>query len=408
MTTRSPFLSAFAIRSFRFQWPADLLASWALEMEILILNWFVLVETQSVTMLAMFAGLQYLGSLIAPAMGALADRVGRKRTLASLRALYACLALLVMTLDLTGTLEANYLFVIAAFAGLVRPSDLVMRNALIGDTMPAEKLANAMGLSRTTMDTARMTGAIAGAGLLVSLGLGYAYAFVAVLYLASFCMTLGVAHVAAPGEPLTRPNPFRQVIDGLGYVMRTPALLALMWLAFLVNMTGFPFVSNSGLLSYVAREIYELDATGLSHLAASFGIGSLIASVAMAATGGAQKPIRLTFIGAVAWHLLLIPYGFAETKLEGLIILGLIGFAQGLAMISMAVALLRLADAQLRGRVMGVRMLAVYGLPIGLAMSGPLTEAVGFQTAVFAASGLGLCTMGLIAWTWRTALFRDT
>jgi hypothetical protein len=221
-------------------------------------------------------------------------------------------------------------------------------------------------------------------------------------------MTLGVAHVAAPGEPLTRPNPFRQVIDGLGYVMRTPALLALMWLAFLVNMTGFPFVSNSGLLSYVAREIYELDATGLSHLAASFGIGSLIASVAMAATGGAQKPIRLTFIGAVAWHLLLIPYGFAETKLEGLIILGLIGFAQGLAMISMAVALLRLADAQLRGRVMGVRMLAVYGLPIGLAMSGPLTEAVGFQTAVFAASGLGLCTMGLIAWTWRTALFRDT
>jgi hypothetical protein len=61
MTTRSPFLSAFAIRSFRFQWPADLLASWALEMEILILNWFVLVETQSVTMLAMFAGLQYMG-----------------------------------------------------------------------------------------------------------------------------------------------------------------------------------------------------------------------------------------------------------------------------------------------------------------------------------------------------------
>jgi hypothetical protein len=180
-----------------------------------------------------------------------------------------------------------------------------------------------------------------------------------------------------------------------------------MWLAFLVNFTGFPLVSNSGLLSYVAREVYGLDATGLSHLAASFGIGSLIAAIAMAATGGAKKPVRLTFIGAVGWHLLLIPYGFAETKLEGLIILALIGFAQGVALISMAVALLRLAEARLRGRVMGVRMLAVYGLPIGLILTGPLTETLGFQTAVFIASGVGLCMIGLIGWNWRVALFRD-
>ena len=32
----------------RFQWPADLLMSWAFEMETLILGWYVLVETGSV------------------------------------------------------------------------------------------------------------------------------------------------------------------------------------------------------------------------------------------------------------------------------------------------------------------------------------------------------------------------
>ncbi len=407
MNDRAPFLSAFGIRSFRFQWPADLLASWALEMEVLILNWFVLVETQSVTMLALFAGLQYLGSLIAPAMGALADRVGRKRTLASLRALYALLAILVMSLDFSGALSPIYLFLIAAFAGLIRPSDLVMRNALIGDTMPAGRLANAMGLSRTTMDSARMAGALAGAGLLVTLGLGYAYAVVATLYLASFCLTLGVAHVDASGGAISRINPFRQVVDGLAYVARTPAVLALMWLAFLVNLTGFPLVSNSGLLSYVAREVYGLDATGLSHLAASFAIGSLTASIVMAATGGARRPVVLTFVGAVAWHLLLIAYGFATTKQEGLVVLGLIGAAQGFSMISMAVALLRLADPKLRGRVMGVRMLAVYGLPIGLAIAGPAAGALGFQTTVFLGAGFGLATILLIAVKWRRALFQD-
>lgn len=404
MSSRTPFLAAFSVRSFRFQWPADLLSSWALEMEVLILNWYVLVETGSVTALALFAGLQYLGALIAPAMGALADRVGRKRTLATLRALYACMALLVMSLDFAGALEPLYLFAIAAVAGLVRPSDLVMRNALIGDTMPGGSLANAIGLSRTTMDSARMAGALAGAGLLVALGLGFAYAVVAALYILSFVLTLRVAHVANE-DAAPPPRPLRQVMDGLAYVIRTPALLALMWLAFLVNLTGFPLVSNSGLLSYVAREVYGLDANGLSHLAASFAVGSLLASVVMAATGGARRPVVLTFVGAAIWHLLLIGFGFATTKTEGLVVLALIGAAQGFAMISMAVALLRLTDGRLRGRVMGVRMLAVYGLPIGLALAGPLVEGFGFQAAVFGAAGFGLAAMGAIAWRWRKALF---
>ncbi len=42
------------------------------------------------------------------------------------------------------------------------------------------------------------------------------------------------------------------------------------------------------------------------------------------------------------------------------------GFFQSFCMIPMAVLLLRVANPALRGRVMGVRMLAVYGMPIGL------------------------------------------
>ena len=43
-------LAPFRIRSYRFQWPADLLTSWAFEMETIILGWYVLVETNSVVM----------------------------------------------------------------------------------------------------------------------------------------------------------------------------------------------------------------------------------------------------------------------------------------------------------------------------------------------------------------------
>ena len=53
-------LSAFApfrVRSYRFQWPADLLTSWALEMEMIIFGWYVLVETGSVVYFTIFGAL---------------------------------------------------------------------------------------------------------------------------------------------------------------------------------------------------------------------------------------------------------------------------------------------------------------------------------------------------------------
>ena len=45
------------------------------------------------------------------------------------------------------------------------------------------------------------------------------------------------------------------------------------------------------------------------------------------------------------------------------------GFVQSFCMVPMAVILLRTADPAFRGRVMGVRMLAVYGLPLRLLLS---------------------------------------
>lgn len=66
-------LAPFRVRSFRFQWPADLLISWAFEMEVLILGWYVLVETGSVVLLTLYASLLYIGTLVAPMFGVIGD-----------------------------------------------------------------------------------------------------------------------------------------------------------------------------------------------------------------------------------------------------------------------------------------------------------------------------------------------
>src|SRR5260370_19898927 len=70
----------------------------------------------------------------------------------------------------------------------------------------------------------------------------------------------------------------------------------------------------------------------------------------------------------------------------------LAGFSQSLTMISIAVILMRTASEHFRGRVMGVRMLAIYSLPLGLLAAGALIDEIGFAATgtLYAAAGLAL------------------
>ena len=80
-----PALAPLRTRAFRYQWPADLATAWALEMETLILGWYVLVESGSVVMLTLFGALMYAGTLLSPLIGTLGDRIGLRRLLAGMR-----------------------------------------------------------------------------------------------------------------------------------------------------------------------------------------------------------------------------------------------------------------------------------------------------------------------------------
>jgi len=403
MSNRSP-IAAFQVASFRFQWPSDLLTSWAFEMETLILGWYVLVETGSLLWLTVFASLQFLGTLLAPLSGVVADRLGRRTMLCVMRALYTLLAASLAVLALTDVLTPYYVFGVAFVAGLIKPSDLVMRNALIGDTMPTALLMNAMGISRTTMDSARIAGALIGAGLFSQLGIGVAYVVVTAFYLASFALSFGVsrARPAARSQTEAGPSPWRELKDGLRYVFATPTVLAVMLLAFLVNVTAYPL--THALLPYVAKEVYVIDENGLSHLVAAFAAGALVGSIVMAALGS-RRPARVMIINILLWFAFLAAFGQMESKLPGFVILLICGFFQSMAMVSMSVTLLYATATAYRGRVMGVRMLVVYGLPVGLLASAVLIEWLGFSGMAAVYCGVGMLACIGAAVKWRRILF---
>src|SRR5688500_10232841 len=111
-------LAPFAVRSFRFQWPADLATSLSFEAEALILGWYILTTTGSVQLLVVFGALAWGGSLFSPFFGILGDRVGVRNLVLATRAAYAGLSLVLTLLILGGRLEVWHVFVLYGIAGV--------------------------------------------------------------------------------------------------------------------------------------------------------------------------------------------------------------------------------------------------------------------------------------------------
>jgi len=400
---RPSALAPFRIRNYRFQWPADLLTSWAFEMETLILGWYVLVETGSVLLLTLFASLSYVGTLVAPMFGVVGDRIGHRDLLAMMRATYAVLAAVLMTLALSGQLSPLVVCGIAALMGVVRPSDLGVRGALVATIMPHDQLIGAISLSRTTMDTARIAGALSGAGLFAALGMGPAYVAIVGLYVIATILTLCVVAPAKPhasdeavNEALRR-SPLRDLKEGVAYCWTTPRMQATLWIAFLANLTAYPL--TNGLLPFIARTIYGTNQTGLGYLSASFAIGSLIGSIVLSLIGGIRVA-RLMIASTVLWYATLLLFVQMQTVSTAIACLVVAGFSQSLAMISIAVILMRTSSEHFRGRVMGVRMMVIYGLPLGLLAAGTLIDEIGFVATgtLYAVSGMAMMLAVILHW----------
>jgi len=406
--SRSAALAPFRIRNYRFQWPADLLTSWAFEMEALVLGWYIMVETGSVLLLTVLASLNYVGTLIAPVFGVIGDRIGHRGLLAAMRAAYAVLAGTLMALAFAGQLAPHYVMIIVAVMGLIRPSDLGVRGALVADIIPPEGLVGAISVSRTTMDTARIAGALSGTGLFAALGIGPAYVAIVCLYLIATVLTLCVRPPAkakaiedATGDLLTR-SPLRDMKEGVAYVWTSPRMRAALWVAFLANVTAYPI--TNGFLPYVARDIFHTHQTGLGYLSASFAFGSLIGSMTLSVASGIPAA-RLLNGATVTWYAMLLVFAEIRSLSAAMVCLMLMGIAQSMSMISIAVILMRAAAERFRGRVMGVRMMVIYGLPLGLLAAGSLIDLIGYSATATLYAALGLAFMLAIAVRWREDLW---
>ena len=387
---------------YKFVWPTEALSLWAMEMETIVLAIFVLRDTNSPFLVGLIGALRVAGTLLGPFYGWMVDRYNPKLLQVCVRFFGILLAITLTTLIITDSLLLWHAYVIVTAGSMVRMLDLILIQALTADAVPSHALHGAIGLSRSTLDGARVLGSIAGGALFELMGLDWAYITITVLYLLATITAIRINSRPVITNAQTN-NMWHGLREGFHYIRQNPLLPGLIFFSFLIEFTAFPIVN--GLMAVVGDELYNLDGTGIGLLAAVASTGALSGALLLGIKRRVVNPSQVMIIGSLTWHALMLVLALELPLWLFAIILLLWGFSGGTTFVAMIVALLRAAPSKTRGRVMGIRSLGIYGLSLGLLFGGWISEEAGPATmfGVLGTFGLTATVIASIIWP---ALFR--
>jgi hypothetical protein len=118
-----------------------------------------------------------------------------------------------------------------------------------------------------------------------------------------------------------------------------------------------------------------------------------------------MRAARTMLWSGALWFAAILAFGQTHTYAVGLPLLFAAGFVQSFCLTPLAAVMLRSSSEVMRGRVMGVRMLGIWGLPLGLLAAGPAIAMIGYPATATLYCGLGLVATLVIGYAWRAALW---
>lgn len=376
------------LRDFRLLWLSTVTVGSSQQMELLALGWFVLQETNSAFLVGLVGAARWWGMLFAPFGGVLADRVSRRRLLLAVEAVMLAGGVVIGTLAIAGRLETGALVVIMLVAGLARAFEQTARQALIGDLVEREQITGAVALVQAAMNGSAVLAPTVAGLIFGAAGVAGCYALVSTL-LSGAVLATALIRATPPPAPAAGPrlSPVRSLVEGAAYVRRTPVVAALLWIAAIVNLCGFPL--TFAMLPSFARDVLKTDSTGLGVLMSSIGVGALIGNLVLGTRGRIRGRGRLVIIMTIAWMAAIALVSFTRWLPLAVAVLMLVGACSAVSMALVAALLLGATPEPLRGRVMGVRMFAIATMPPGVLAAGWLIQQAGvpFTLVLFAASG---------------------
>ena len=240
------------------------------------------------------------------------------------------------------------------------------------------------------MNLAMIIGPLVGGVLYKAFGPKGAYIVIGSLYCLSGISALMIRAVGQSSASGREPV-LRSVLEGLKYVKGEQILWSTLMIAVIINLAGWTV--HTSLMPIFARDVLDTDSAGLGLLLFAFGVGAITGSAVLAVFRNLRNIGRFLIGAAIMWHVSILAFAASHSFYLSMLILFAMGVAFSATQVFMLTVLLRTTKAEFRGRIIGLRVLAIYAFSFGSVAAGTMAELWG---APISANIVGLTGIGLV------------
>ena len=325
-----------------------------------------------------------------PYGGMISDRFSKRKVLVIAGCLQALTPFVLGAAVATGT-ESYWLLIATSVAqGGVISILAPARLSFISDIVGRETITNAVFLSMSTVQLARVTGPAA-AGVLIGVaffGLAGVFFAAGVLGVLSVVLLAGLPR-AAPSSPSGR-SAMGDIADGLRFVRSRPDLMHLLAVSFGVVLVGFPHMA---FLPVVAEQVHDSGSTGFGLLNAAAAVGAILGSIALANLERRRlRPFQSR--SAVGFGVSLAVFAVMPNFYTALAVMAVVGATSSVFQALNNSMLLTSTPIEYHGRVQSLLMLSFSGFAIAALPIGIVADAVGIRATLV---GLGILVLAVMA-----------
>lgn len=362
-------------------------------LEVLAVGVYTLEQTGSPFLVALMyfvrtVPMLLLGSL----MGALAERIDRRKMLIGGMSGMATTACVLSLLSLFQLLELWHVALGAAINGMLWTMEHPVRRALLSDAVGTQATAQAMSLDAASTNSTRMFGPISGGLLYAVVGLQGAYLLGISVYASAAVLVCFVVPVATIKRS-TVEGFWYSLGLGVRYVSSNDVLSAVMLLTVFANVFGFSYIA---MVPVLGERVFDLGAPGIGLLMSMEGLGASLGALLLAFVIRPHMYTQVFSFGAIMFFVMILLLSVTQSMPMAMVTLftaglGLAGFGT-----MQSTILLRASSRELRSRVMGVLAVCIGTGPIGVLIVGWLAQHFGAPLALSMTSSFGLVCLVLL------------
>jgi len=360
------------------------LGSW---MQNIAQPWLVLTLTDSPFLLGLVAAFQTLPVMFLSFLaGSLIDRYPKKIILIVTQTGLAVTALAMGLLTKFSLISYPQIVVLALVFGVLNTIDMPARQSYVMELVGKEDLMNAIALNSSVFNLSRIVGP-AIAGILINrVGIAICFIINALSYVP---LVIQLIRIDTPTRIHRKAEKKEKILqnmtEGIRYVLGNEKMRVLFSIFFIISL----FLINFGLLNPVlAKMDLHSDASGLSLLMTSMGIGALIGALLVILMQWKNPSVKQIFLICLFFSISQVVLSFSGKIIVSSIIMSIVAFFMVLFSTLLNTSLQFESDDTHRGRVMAVYSFVFVGIaPIGSIYAGSLSNWIGAR-GTYLVSGL--------------------